>query len=822
MRHKRDFTRRLIMNLQSYIKHDIVKIRQMNHDDIFRLHKDTYICPDGMTYTKVVKCMKFLMKKLGLILTSEQLHLALSCQEGAPVVVEACPGAGKTTISQFILFCDMLIHNVNRNKMLLTSFSTESSMGMQEKNLTFAKKLNTEPVTRIKTMHSWYFSFLKEHIKSLGLPESVTELTTLETGSALKTLRSCYSQVTGDKYPTNNLLNRIMSLYTYIYDALIFDKPEEIRKLRLFKEISVQGETEGIPDNTANRIEKIERNRYKLLHEVFKKFDNSKHFMGTLDFTDMQVLFLKLLQERPDIRQRISAHFDLILIDEAQDTSKLQLKIYSLLVGPTNKARFRIVGDNDQSIYRWRGTSKTPFEDFFQVFPDAQLCTLGYNMRSGEEIIEHANKLIAHTEGRVDKHMTSPRGLKSCVHAIPTRSRLDAVNQIYAMLERAYKSNTSDYSAMRQHCVLVRNNNQALWLVDKLLSSKIPVRLISSVFPYNDKIITDMLTIMNAVTNPTASDVGSEAIPKLCQDVKATQSRQVMQQINLGRKLYEVEFDLARVSVNKNYTPTFEEDMKIIKQACELSNPTVAQLCKLLIPLYRKGSYDFYAKRQSIDSEHYELLFDYLLEQNVPVNVFQAKLITIREQLEYNSSMDLGFRISSMHGAKGREYDNVYLLDCSGNSCPDMRKLCDYEPEQAYDYLLEERNLWYVAITRAIKNLYVTYNANNPSLFNLESEIIQESHINRVQPLPPKLLNYIDYKDSTLLKVAEGKEQLEEVTQMSDSMVISQKPYETTIKQVEKSITSHKIRLTPQCALISKLDTTLNDHYMHVLQSLKF
>lgn len=767
------------MNFTDRIKYDIEKIRSMDKVDIYKLHQDTVILPDGLTYQDVVNRMEFLMKKTGFTPTSEQLHVALCCFEGYPVIIEAVPGAGKTTVTTFISICDYLIWGINKDKMLLTSFSNESSVGMQEKNLQFAQKIGCPPISRIKTMHGWYFNFLKEYKLYTRIPSTVQELSTLLPDEGTRMLRSSYVELTGDKTVTNNYVSQIYAVYSYIYDAML-TKEEEIKNLRQFKELNLE---------------------YETFMELIKKFDNTKLVLGKIDFTDMQVLFKELISKNEAIRTKIANHFDAILIDEAQDTSKLQLSIYALLTSEKSKKRFRLVGDNDQAIYRWRGTSKTIFEDIFTAFPDAQLLTLGYNMRSTDSIIEAGNKLISHNKNRVDKKMVSPRGLKGENVVVPCRSRLEAVDYIYNRLYEVFKTNKGNYGALKEHCVLVRNHNQGLWLVDKLLGNGIPVRLIGGYFPYNDKIILDLTDIMSAVLNPTDSKLGSVAIPKLCKDVKTSQSKQVLMQMSLGKKLYEVEFDC--IPTRYNPEPSFAKDMEIIKKACMLNNPTVSELCKILIPLYRTGSYDFYAKKQAIDPEQYELIFDYLLEQNIPLNSFLLNLNNIRASLKNSEDLDIGFRLCSMHAAKGREYDNVYLLDCSSKSCPSERNLNSYLPSDAYDYLVEERNLFYVAITRARYNLYTTYNQFSPSIFNAESGLIKPEHVKNVPPLPKGLVNFIEYMENPQSHKEEPK--LEQVSKMEDTVIANK--VSNNKRKVVSSFTPHFV---------------LNDHYASVLKNLKF
>lgn len=775
------------MDLTKHIKYDIEKIRSMNKVEIYQLHKDTVICPEGLTYNDVVNRIEHLLKLTKFNPTSEQLHACLCAFEGYPIVIEAVPGAGKTTLTTFINICDHLIWNVNKDKMLLTSFSNESSVGMQEKNLQFSRLIGCQPISTVKTMHAWYFNFLKEYKSYTSVSSSIKEITTLLPNEASSMLRSTYMDITGDKAVSSVFINNLYSVYSYIYDAMIDTDERAIKSLRLFKELKIE---------------------YDVFKKVVDQFNVTKRVLGKVDFTDMQVMFLELLKSYEGVRKKISNHFDLILIDEAQDTSKLQLAIYSLLVSESSRKRFRLVGDNDQSIYRWRGTSKTIFMDIFTTFPDAQLLTLGYNMRSTPEIIEAGNNLIKHNPNRIDKKMVSPRGLTGVRKVIPCTSRMGAVDYVYAQLKQVFEENRGNYGALKEHCVLVRNHNQGLWLVDKLLGDGIPVRLLGGYFPYNDKIIVDLTDIMNAVLNPKDAKLGSVAIPKLCADVKVSQSKQVLMQMSLGKAIYEVQFDA--IPTRFNPEPSFTKDMEIIKQACQLNNPTVAELCRILIPLYRTGSYNFYAEKQSVDPEHYELLFDYLLEQHVPLNTFLLHLNTTRTQLANSEDLDLGFRLCSMHAAKGREYDSVYLLDCSAKSCPNERNLEHYLPSDAYDFLVEERNLFYVAITRARYNLHVTYNQFSPSIFNLESGLIDESHIKNVRSLPKKLLEYIAYKET--VETNNEVKALKSVSEMESVLSITQSSQSQpdNVKNISSLITNFVPRFV------------LDDYYTNILRNLKF
>lgn len=765
------------MSLQKFIKHDIEMIRNMTLDQIFELHRNTYHTPPDMTYDEVVLTIKDMMSKLRLILTSEQLHLAMSCGEGVPVAVESCPGSGKTTISQFIVYIDIIVHKVNPMKMLLSSFSNKSTISMQERNLDYAQKLGVDAVTCIKTMHSWYFSFLKQYLPYLGLPNHVQTLTQLTNDYEVnELLGSAYKKVTGEKYATESVLNRIREVYCEMHDKLLTMK--QLEQTKSFKDLNID---------------------IKTLDDIFKNFDMTKRGLGKVDYTDMQVWFYNLIKTNEAVRNKIANHFDAVLIDECQDTSKLQFEIYSLLLTENSLKRTRLVGDKDQQLYGWRGAMRDMFKSFFEKFPNGALVTLGYNMRSPMNVIEPANKLIAHTKGRVDKHMTSPRNLTGTTSIVPCRSRYDAVQHIHGLLKKVYAGVGSNYDIMKEHCVLIRNHSQAMWLVDALASDKIPVNIGTGKFPYNDKIIVDMIDIMRAVLNPVNAELGSKALPKIIPDVKANQSKQIMLQMNLKKKLYEIEFDVIPTKYNPN--PTFAQDMENLKNICLSGHTTVSKLCQLLIPMYKAGSYDYYAKRNYVDPEHSELIFEYLLDQHTTVDQFALRISDINDSLRNNGKLDLGFKIETIHAAKGLEYDNVYFLDSSSKTCPNERLLRDYEPHDAYDYLIEERNAFYVAITRSKRNLVMTYNQFNPSIFNKESGLIQPDHIKNVKPLPKHLLEYIEKVESGTVVQGERLEQVEKL------------PSVTNITKNYQTPTPTKSRF--------KLDIRLNQQYAEVLNKLK-
>lgn len=716
------------MDLSKFRTLDIEKLRSMTQDEVFEFHRDRHPVPKGLTYDQVVKRVKFLCKKLEFNPTNEQLHLIMS--RGVPLASESCPGSGKTTVSEFIIYCDNLIYGIDPNRMLLTTFSKQGAVSMQIKNIDYAKKLGLDkPIGRMSTMHSWYLSFLEEYFPYVGFPAMVKEITVISEERSNNYLKESYCQITGAKFVGKELIDGLSSLYTFITDSMIMDNEVEIKKLRQFKSLNMD---------------------YAVLMQVYKAYTNIKFALGMVDYSDMQVLFLKLLQNNPKVKERIANSFDRVLIDEFQDTSKLQFEIYKNLINENSRKNVLVIGDNDQGIYRWRGTSTTPFEDFFSEYSEGTLVTLGYNMRSGGKIIQHANNLIRHTKNRVDKDMTTPRDIIDEVIIKGCKNRLQAVEFIYSKLEEVYKQNGSNRDVYKQHCVLVRNHNQALWLVDKLLQNKIPVSLTGGKFPYNDKILIDIQNILQMLLNPTNFSVASENLPKLCKDLTASKKADIkIQMQGAGRAVYQCKFSIIRTGKQAERNPvTIDEDLKTIEKLSKkaIEGATVADICRELIPLYFRGSYEYYAKMNNIDSEHYQLIFDYLLEQELTPNAFSLKLNTIREQLEYNIKMDLGFRVGSMHTSKGLEYDTVYLLDCSGLSCPNQSKLEEYTPEMAYDYLEEERNLFYVAITRAIKHLVVTYNKNFPSVFNVESGLIEPSHVRNAQTIPQAVIDYERWK----------------------------------------------------------------------------
>lgn len=723
------------MSLENYIKHSDIKVRDMTHDEIFEYHREYVVLPEGMGYDEFVKRIKYLAFKLELRPTEEQLHLVLCSCADIPVGVESCPGSGKTTISQFIVYVYHLIYKINPHKFLITTFSQQSAVSMQGKNMEYARKLGVAPVGRIKTMHSWYLSFLQEHLSWLKYPVNIKELRVIQTPEALRYLRNSYEQtkaeivkekrVSGDKLNTRDTektvthryIDQLYALYTYIIDAQLTGKHEDIQILKQFKDAKIE---------------------YSRMIRVFKAFDDSKFVMGAIDYSDMQVKFLEMIRDHEEIRRQIGRYFDVIMIDEFQDTSQLQLAIYTLLATKENRKRFLVIGDNDQAIYRWRGTSKAPFDDFFKEFTDGQLVVLGYNMRSGKDIIGHANKLIRHTKHRVDKDMTSPREIVDSVEVAACKSKMHAVNIVYKDI---LKNFNGDYEALKDVCVLVRNHNQAMWLVDNLVTgdTNIPVKLMGGNFPYNDKIIIDLAELVEMVQNPGDVELVSRNLSKLSRWITGAHKRDIEIQVAVGKKLWEIEPSFVS---NGRSQKSIQDDLAKLKELGErfTAESTVGEICRELVPMYFQGSYEYYAKMQSIDPEHYELIFDYMTAQDATLNTFKLKLERIKERLNYNTNMDTGIRIGSMHSVKGLEFKKVYLLDCSGNVCPNQNTIDGLLPKQALEYIEEERNLFYVAITRAEQELMVTYNANFPSMFNVESGLIHKEHIINAQIVP----EYVD------------------------------------------------------------------------------
>ena len=448
--------------------------------------------------------------------------------------------------------------------------------------------------------------------------------------------------------------------------------------------------------------------QYQAIHvaRAYQKYQNRLKENNAVDFDDIILLTVRLLQENEDVRQYYQRKFRYVLVDEYQDTNQLQYLLTGLLAG--GYENICVVGDDDQSIYRFRGATIENILDFEKQYPSARVIRLEQNYRSTQSILNAANAVIANNLSRKGKRLwtSNPQGDPVLVYeATDERAEASFVSgQILAGRRQG--------RAMGDHAILYRTNAQSNALEYDLKRNAIPYRIIGGTRFFDRAEVKDMLAYL-CVINNRSDDLRLKRIinnPPRGLGPKALDTVSRLAEAE-GKSLYDV------VSAPKNYA-SLDKAAGKLKQFSGL----IEDLAQLLVAgmslpefydqlLLRSGYTRMLEEKPTEENkgrlenvkELRSSIVSYTENDPAPTLAGFLEEIALYTDLEEYNAGDDAVVLMTMHSAKGLEFPYVFLVGFEDGLFPGMRSIGDREEME------EERRLCYVAITRAKERLTITH-----------------------------------------------------------------------------------------------------------------
>lgn len=603
---------------------------------------------------------------------NEGQQRAISSVEG-PVLCIAGPGSGKTTAMVHRVQYMIEEKNIPPEKILVITFTRASAREMEQRFLHLVRGKHTG--VTFGTFHSVFFSILKR----------------------------AYGYRTGD----------------------IVTEEEKYRLLRNIiraKQMEYEDE-EDVITSFIQELGQMKSDMIPLEHfysscmgesvfrDIVREYEKEIIKAGKLDFDDMMVYCYELLMERQDIRQSLQKQYEYILVDEFQDINTIQYEITKMLAAPENN--LFIVGDDDQSIYGFRGSKPEIMLHFKEDYPDAIEAFLQVNYRCSRNITEGALRVIGHNEVRFSKEIISGKDYEQPIGVHHVKSIKEECDHVLEKI-RQYRKEGIPYEDM---AVIMRTNVQARMVVNRFMDYNIP-------FQMRDKMpcIYDHFAVQNVLDYIRAAmgirDRG--LFLRILNKPNRYLSRELLHAPqfsfeDMKRQLKDKDWMIERLE-------QWEYELKILSGL----KPFAA------VNFVRKAiGYDEYlkdyAKFRHIPVEDLLGTLDELQELAKTFKTFgewfdgiQAYRNSLEEHME-KGKQDLtrGVTITTMHSAKGLEYDVVFLLEANEGMTP-------YKKAGKPEEIEEERRMFYVAMTRAKNHLHIYdvkdyYNKElEPSRFLLE------------------------------------------------------------------------------------------------------
>ncbi|GAA6513912.1 ATP-dependent helicase [Merdimmobilis hominis] len=602
----------------------------------------------------------YLLDRRGIPLDPQQTAALLATQ--GPALLLAVPGGGKTTVLVSRVAHLVLNEGVAPQNILILTFNRESAKDMAARfQALFGELISQTP--RFSTIHSFCYTVLKQYASLRGQP--MPSLLESEPGGKARVLREIVSAATGE-YADEEQVEEAQRLIGLLINTMV--KPQE-----------ADGDKLGMP--AIGRI--------YAAYQAYKKENHLMDYDDMLDF--VHIIFRKL----PDLLEAFRRRYSHVLVDEAQDTSKLQHAI--LLQLCTQQGNLFLVGDEDQSIYSFRGAYPQALLEFPKVYPGAKLLKMEQNFRCPPSVVEAANCLIGHNRLRYDKGMFTRRPDTGPVKITQIPSSEELPRHLYGAL--------SQLPAGKTAAVLYRNNPSAVGLIDLFDRKGLPFYIKDHKTTLRRQTLTqDVLCILNLYFSPW----DLESFQRVYYKLGAYISRAMVQFAMDNPRTRDTIFDLL----------------------AEFPDSQRVNTARLMFAKYTIGRFGSMTPSKILDAIFYDLGYfsfleksenGFLLELNqqrlMALKHLAASTSTIEEFLDRidaidgvisaaSQNRDAPVTLSTIHSAKGLEFDYVYIIDPLEGVLPStmaIERHLSRDPE----LLEEETRLFYVAITRAREQLEI-------------------------------------------------------------------------------------------------------------------
>ena len=606
--------------------------------------------------------MKDFLKELN----NEQRSAVLNTE--GPTLVVAGAGSGKTKV-----LTSRLAHILNEkkawpNQILCVTFTNKAAKEMRDRVLkNLDGKLNS--LSWLGTFHAISVKFLRRHAGAVGLKSNFTILDTEDQKKLIRNISKA-ENIDAKKISPQFIL------------ALID-----------------QWKNKGLlPDEVKPSRKNIFENQ---ILKVYKIYQNKIRDLNSCDFGDLIMYCVKLFEKNPDIRKIYSNNFKYILVDEYQDTNFIQNKWLNLIVN--DDKNICCVGDDDQSIYSWRGAEIKNFLGFDKVYPNCKIFRLEQNYRSTKNILNIASFLISHNKDRLGKKLWTESDQGNLVKLNCYKNGKEEARSVGIIIEENIKENNS----LNDIAILVRAIYQTREFEERFLKIGINYRIIGGIKFYERAEVKDAVCYLRIVSQKF-DDLAFERMlntPK--RGLGDATLKQLHEYSSKNKICLE---DSARKLLEINH---FKPKVKLLmKQILDLIDKWRSDLKKnkhydlLKIILDESGYSAMLKNKKDIDNEdRIENLKELLRAMNDYDNL-QGFL----EHVALATSIDQEWdderiNIMTMHASKGLEFDTVFLPGWEEGLFPHQKSL-----EEKGDFALEEeRRLAYVGVTRAKKNAFISF-----------------------------------------------------------------------------------------------------------------
>ena len=577
-------------------------------------------------------------------------------QKGTPLLILAGAGSGKTRVITTKIAHFVSCMGIDPRSILAVTFTNKAAGEMRERVL---KMVPESDGVMIRTFHSFGSWLLRRNAGILGLQQRFSIYDDDDSLSLLHSVFNDYKRK--DLKPYARWISRAKDYCLY-------------------------------PDDDLTSISFDRR-----LPEFYSAYEKRLREVGSVDFGDLILRPVELLKENEDIRKRIQSRFRVILVDEYQDSNIAQYELLKLLYNGSNY--ICVVGDDDQSIYSFRGAEVKNIVTFPESFPGAEIIKLEQNYRSTGNILSIASRVVSANRGRLGKKLWTleedgPKGVVKIV------ANQDKEAEFCASLLR---DGNLDGTA-----ILYRTNAQSLSFESYFLNHKIPYKIVGSLKFYDREEIKDVTALFSFFLNPLDEIAFRRIINKPSRGIGKVSVNKIIETSMIEgcslatacRKSIQL-FSTKAASGLKSFSK-FIEDLEEISEKVDLAEFTNRAI-------HDSGILEYHRAQDEISLTQKVKNLEEMVNAASKYPVGKDGLLSFLEDMELDRSRlagvdpasKRGVTLITMHNTKGLEFDRVIIVGMEEGLFPSR-------PDESDDDLEEERRIFYVSITRARKELYFT------------------------------------------------------------------------------------------------------------------
>ncbi len=634
-----------------------------------------------------------------------------------PVLIFAGAGSGKTRV-----LTHKIVHLIEKGlfkpeEILAVTFTNKAAEEMSKRVQSLLKQKNVS--LNIGTFHSICSRLLRQEIHRLGFSKDFV-IYDVQDQTALIRVVMDELNIARSYVDPKSVRNKIS-----FYKNKLMDFEEAKRSARTVLD--------------------------KTICDIFKKYQSALKKNNALDFDDLLLFPLVLFEEFPDVLKKYQEKWKYILVDEYQDTNRPQFLFISSIATAHNQ--ICVVGDDDQSIYGWRGADIRNILDFEKTFPGCEIYKLEQNYRSTQQILNAASAVVKNNEDRALKELKAMNGAGDRLGLLETNDEMEEADALISVLEKEIKMNKRTFS---DFAVLYRTNAQSRALEDSLRLNGIPYKIIGGIRFYERKEVKDLLAYLQLLVNKQDTislrrvinfpprGIGLKTVDKCVQEAKKCK-----------KELFDVLDDPSKMNIRGKQAEELKTFYEIMSKYNDLLDKLNAgELVRTLVD--ETGMLKHYKKQDTLEDQERINNINEVLNSvdefmtrspNAMLTDFLEE-VSLLTGIDHWNDQENRVTLMTVHSAKGLEFPVVFLTGMEDGLFPLYNALQDKKE------LEEERRLFYVGLTRAKQNVFLLY-ANNrrragaEQFYGLVSRFIGE--------IPEDHLENINFSSALTRKVIGSK-----------------------------------------------------------------